>query len=247
MKRVSGAAELLDGPLDDEPALVGNLRDLARANRWLGGVRLSAIGLAALAPAGMPISVVDIGTGGADIPLALIERARRTGRRLSVTAVDDRQAILDAAVLAHPGLTHTGDLALRVADGRALPFSDRSFDIAHASLVIHHLEPADAVVFLREMARVARRGIVVNDLVRGRAAWLGAWLLSHLTTANRFTRHDASLSVARAYTVAELTSLIAAAGLRVEASAVDVFRHRVMLAAAVGPGPDRAAAETLPR
>ena len=231
MKRVSGAAELLDGPLDDEPALVGNLRDLARANRWLGGVRLSAMGLTALAPAGMPISVVDIGTGGADIPLALIERARRTGRRLSMTAVDDRQAILDAAVLAHPRLTHAGDLALRVADGRSLPFSDRSFDIAHASLVIHHLEPADAVVFLREMARVARRGIVVNDLVRGHLAWIGGWLLVHAIATSRYTRHDGPLSVRRAYSRPELLALLAVAGLT-PVAVVDAFaHHRVAIAA----------------
>lgn len=237
MRRSVDVDELLDGPLDDGRVVVGNLRDLARANRWLGGVRLSRLGLAALAPGDMPLTVVDVGTGGADIPLAMIDRAVAAQRRLSVTAIDSRSEILDAAVRAQPRLTRTPDLALRVADGRALPFSDRSFDIAHTSLVLHHLEPPAAVELLREMARVARRGVVVNDLVRGRLAWLGAWLLSHLATTNRFTRHDAALSVSRAYSVAELTSLMAAAGLRVEASAFGPFRHRVMLAATQGPQP----------
>jgi len=247
MKRLSHVEELLDGPLDDPGALIGNLRDLARANRWLGGVRLSARGLAVLAPRGMPLTVVDVGTGGADIPLALIDRARAAGTRLSVTATDSRSEVLAAAMLAQPRLATTADLALRVADGRSLPFSDRSFDIAHSSMVLHHLEPPVAVEVLREMARVARRGIVVNDLVRSRLAWIGAWLLGHLATTNRFTRVDGPLSVRRAYTVAELTSLIAAAGLRVEATALDPFRHRVMLAATAGPAPvpdDEQAART---
>ena len=43
-------------------------------------------------------------------------------------------------------------------------------------MVVHHLEPADAVALLREMARVARLGVVVNDLVRGRLYWAGAWV-----------------------------------------------------------------------
>ncbi len=235
MRRSVDVDELLDGPLDDVPALVGNLRDLARVNRWLGGVRLSALGLAALTPAGMPLTMVDVGTGSADIPVALIDRAHKAGQRFSVTAVEHRQGILDAALLARPRLAHIPDLALRVADGRSLPFSDRSFDVAHCSLVLHHLEPPAAVELLREMARVARRGIVVNDLVRGRVAWLGAWLLSHLATTNRFTRKDAPLSVRRAYSVAELTALMAAAGLRVEASAFGFARHRVMLVATVRP------------
>lgn len=235
MRRAVDVEELLDGPLDDPAALRGNLRDLARANRWLGGVRLSAMGLAALAPRGTPLTMIDVGTGGADIPLALIDRARAAGTRLSVTATDSRSEVVAAAVLAQPRLATTADLALRVADGRSLPFSDRSFDIAHASLVLHHLEPPAVVEVLREMARVARRGIVVNDLVRSRAAWIGAWLLGHLATTNRYTRADAPLSVRRAYTAAELTSLIAAAGLRVEAAALDPFRHRMMLAATAGP------------
>src|SRR6476660_5586111 len=104
MRRSVDVDELLDGPLDDGRAVVGNLRDLARANRWLGGVRLSALGIAALAPADMPLSVLDVGTGGADIPLALIERARRGRRRLTVTAIDHRPEILAAANIAQPRL-----------------------------------------------------------------------------------------------------------------------------------------------
>ena len=56
------------------------------------------------------------------------------------------------------------------------------------------------------MGRVARLGIVVNDLERGRLGWLGAWLMGHLLTGNRYTRHDAPLSVRRAYRTARLAS-----------------------------------------
>ena len=63
------------------------------------------------------------------------------------------------------------------------------------------------------MGRVARLGIVVNDLDRSRLAWLGAWLLGHLLTGNRYTRHDAPLSVRRAYRLDEAVALLRAAGL----------------------------------
>ena len=49
MDRQIDAVELLDGPLDDPAALAGNLRDLRRINRWLGGARLSADAIDALA------------------------------------------------------------------------------------------------------------------------------------------------------------------------------------------------------
>ncbi len=235
MDRLAGVAELLDGPLDDPSTLAGNLRDLRRVNRSLGGVALTSRALDALvgrvADAGATIHVLDVGTGGVDIPLALIEAWRRRGRRLEVTAIDERPEVLAAARTSDPRVDATPRLTLAVADGRSLPYPDAAFDVAHASLVLHHLEPVDAVALLREMDRVSSRGIVVNDLARGRLSWAGAWLLSHLATTNRYTRHDAPLSVRRAYTLAEGHALIAAAGLRSAAEFVGPFRHRWTIAA----------------
>ncbi len=230
MDRLTGAEELLDGPLDDRLALVGNLRDLARVNRRLGGIDLSARAIEVLAPGHSSIDVLDVGTGGADIPLALIDRGRARGRLVRVTGIDNRPEVLEAAALADRRVMATGELVLHVADGHALPFPDGAFEVAHSSLVMHHLEPDAARALLAEMARVARRGVVVNDLVRGRAAWAGAWALSHLATRNRFMRRDAPLSVRRAYSVAELTALLAAAGIRVERRFDGPFGHRVALA-----------------
>lgn len=235
MDRSSGVEELLDGPLDDPAALAGNLRDLARINRWLGGRRLSATGVAALAGERSAISVLDVGTGAADIPRALVEWGRATGRHVTVVGIDQRVEVLDAARALDPRLEHTDGLTLEVGDGRALPYGDGAFDIVHASLVVHHLEPDAAVALLREMGRVARLGVVVNDLVRSRPAWLGAWLLTRVATRNRLTRHDGPLSVRRAYRVAELTGLLASAGLRVEAIARGPLGHRVALVARRAP------------
>ena len=97
MRRLAGAHELLDGPLDDEAALHGNLRDLRRINRWLGGTAASRHALdRLLAGRTVPHTMLDVGTGGADIPLSLLEHAARSGR-LRVTGVDSRQEVLDAA------------------------------------------------------------------------------------------------------------------------------------------------------
>lgn len=240
MDRLTNAVELLDGPLDDQAALTGNLRDLRRINGALGGARLSqrAIDrLLAVAPTHLdasPISILDVGTGGADIPVALLAEARRRGQELEVVAVDARPEVIAAAHAARPTLARIDGLALEVADGRSLPYPDRAFDIAHASLLVHHLEPDEAVALLVEMARVARVGIVVNDLSRGRIHWLGAWLIGHLFTRNRFTRRDAPLSVRRAYTPRETRELLARAELRPVGHFRGLFGHRYAIAAVRG-------------
>src|SRR4051794_16031233 len=101
MDRLAGVPELLDGPLDDTPALVANLRDLRRLNGATGGTRLS---VSAMRSFGEIPSVLDVGTGAADIPVALIADARALGRALRVTATDSRSEILAAARLANPSL-----------------------------------------------------------------------------------------------------------------------------------------------
>lgn len=230
MDRLAGVEELLDGRLDDEAALVANLRDLARINRLTGGTALSQRAIAALG-AEEVTSVLDVGTGGADIPTTLLASARRAGRALTVTATDSRPEVLAAARAARPAIVNAPGLRLEIADGRALPYSDGTFDVAHTSLVLHHLEPADVVGLLRELRRVARRGVVVNDLVRGRLAWLGALVLVRTVATGRYTRNDGPLSVRRAYTRDELASMVHEAGLETVETVVGFARHRVAIAA----------------
>ncbi len=239
MQRLAGAREHLDGDLTDDRVLEGNLRDLRRINRWLGGLALSrravdALIEAAALPRDQPVSLLDVGTGAADIPMGLITEWRRAGRLLTVLGTDNRAEVLAAAARERPTVLATNGLTFRVADGRTLPFDDRSFDIAHASLVLHHLDPEDAAALIREMARVARNGIVLNDLSRGRLAWLGAWVLLHVITRNAFTRHDGPLSVRRAYSLPEARTLVMEAGLRVVDEEIGFVGHRWALAAVPG-------------
>lgn len=233
MERLNDAPELLDGPLDDPASIDGNLRDLSRINRWLGGSALSRRALEAVPGARSPLTLLDIGTGAADIPLTLLRWASRRGTSLSVVAIDSRPEILAAALRRTRGALATG-LTLKLGDGRTLPYPDGSFDIAHASLVLHHLGPDAAIEVLREMGRVARLGVVVNDLDRSWLGWLGAWLLGHLLTGNRYTRHDAPLSVRRAYRQSEAIKLLRAAGLTPVWSARGLLGHRYSITALPG-------------
>jgi ubiquinone/menaquinone biosynthesis C-methylase UbiE len=107
-----------------------------------------------------------------------------------------------------------------VCDATAAPFPDASFDIVTCSLAFHHLGVCQAQAALREMARLARVGFVINDIYRAQGAWLMAWVLTRLSTGNRLTRHDGPASVYRAFTPAEMRRLGARVGLTAE-----VLRH----------------------
>jgi ubiquinone/menaquinone biosynthesis C-methylase UbiE len=229
MRRLVDVREHLDGDLRDTATLEGNLRDLRRINRLFGGARLSVEAVRRLVEArresGRPIRLLDVGTGAGDIPLALL-RARGPWASIEVTAVDSRREVLEAAKRVQPGLAAQPGLSLAPADGLALPFPDRAFDVAHASLVLHHLDHHDAVTFLRELARMASIGVVVNDLARGRLGLVEAWLVLHAMTRNAWTLHDGVLSVRRAWTVEEAEELLGEAGLRPIGRLVGPAGHR---------------------
>jgi len=236
MRRLVDHLEHLDGALADRPTLEGNLRDLARINRLFGGTRLSIDAVHALAERSGPaaraatIRVLDVGTGAADIPIALT-RTSPAWARVEVTATDARREILDAAARISPSLVGSDSVTLAQADGRSLAYPDDSFDVAHASLVLHHLSRNDAVAFLAELSRVARIGVVVNDLARSRLSWLGAWLVLHALTRNPWTLHDGVLSVRRAWTLGEAQALARDAGLRPVHVATAIAGHRWAFAA----------------
>ena len=170
VKRLDDAHELLDGPLDEQ-ILDGNLRDLARVNRWLGGSGLSRAAVAPLLAGLAAPSLLDIGTGAADIPAALARSVPKHGPQLAISATDVRPEIVAAAT------TSVAASKVTVRLGRLEDERDGGFDVVHASLVLHHLEPAAAVSLLREMRRVARVGVVINDLQRGRRWALGVSLV----------------------------------------------------------------------
>ena len=77
-------------------------------------------------------------------------------------------------------LTFVPGLKPVLYDGSRMPFPDRAFDVAVVSTVLHHVTDADAI--LREAARVARRVIVVEDVVSGRANRFATYALDSLLT-----------------------------------------------------------------
>jgi ubiquinone/menaquinone biosynthesis C-methylase UbiE len=206
------APELMDGNGFSADDLATNFRDIQRVNRWFGGTSAILTALPKLIRSGATtFSLLDLGTGAADIPMAVERWCDARGYDVDITATDVSPQILALASTQVAGSTR---ISLQQADARTLPFANHAFDVVTCSLALHHFGPADAVLVLREMDRLCRTGFIVNDLRRGVVGYGASWCASRLTTRNRLTRHDAPLSIRKAYTPSEFRSLLDEAGVQ---------------------------------
>jgi len=197
----------MDRPVDVPDELERNLADIEFANRWLGGI----------APIRREVrrtgarTILDVGSGGGDVAQALVRDGRRRGADVRVTCLDRSPEMLAIARRRTGGDER---LTFVYGEGERLPFGDAAFDVVTCTLALHHFEPPAACELLRELRRVARLTPVVGDLTRSRLAFAATWLYARVTTRNRLTRHDAPLSVRRAYEPREALTLARAAGWR---------------------------------
>jgi SAM-dependent methyltransferase len=220
-------AEWMDDPGADRAVLYRSLRFIRRVNVFLGYTHATLTHLKRFSQNWRPgerISIVDLGTGSADIPLAILRWAEQSGFDVRIVAMDLHADTVAAAVDHAAG---NARLKILRANVLAMPLAANSFDYALASMFLHHLDDADVVRVLRTMDSLARRGFIVADLLRHRRAY---WSVKALTTfSNPMVRHDAAASVAQAFTTEEVLAMRDQAGLGY-ASFHRHFGHRFVLA-----------------
>jgi SAM-dependent methyltransferase len=222
---------------DNRPEdLNGALDDIRLVNRFLRGSKIlvTAVRPFLLAPHdGEPLSVLDVGTGGADLPLDLVTEARRLGRRIRIVAVDRDAATLDYARRKTAGAP---EIELHAADAFDLPFPPSSFDLVTASMFLHHFAHDDAVRLLSGFRLIARGAVLINDLRRHLVSWAFIGLAARVTRRHPMFVHDAALSVLRGFTVDELLAAAHEAGAG-DATVVERLPYRLLLTI---PGADPA-------
>ncbi len=212
-------AELLDDPEADPELVETNVRNIALANRWLGGRRALHHGLRrALEPVvrGTELTLLDIGTGAGDLPAAVVAWGRRRGLRIVPLGLERVRAA--ARFAAAQGLPTF------MACASAFPLRPKSVDIVLVSQVVHHFHRAAAVELLRDCDRLARKAVIMVDLKRSRVAQVAFWLGAQALGFDPTTVQDGLTSIQRGFTPTEVQDLIESAGVSAEVASVAPYR-----------------------
>lgn len=230
MKRLR-TPELMDAPDADRSELDRALGFIRKINRTMGGNSALIRWLDRWTkdwPQDKPISLLDVATGSADVPLATRAWAAKRGLELRITGLDLHPTTLELARefldRSDPKLAD----GITLVEGDALGLVDRfgveSFDFVHAGLFLHHLKEINTLNVLRQMDQVCRMGVVWNDLVRSRAGFLAI----HLMTLGKpeMVRHDARVSVQAGFTKAEAMAIARRVGLHQPRYDWSLWHHR---------------------
>ncbi len=211
--------EVMDQPGLDPGRHRQALRGLGRINFWSGSAGLLWPPLAALARnLGRPLRVLDLASGGGDVPIRLWRRAHRAGLPIVVAGCDvSGGAVEHATRQAERQRTGVRFFVANALSGD-LP---AGYDAVICSLFLHHLTEDQAVGLLRRMAAAAGRLVLVNDLVRSRTGLLLARVGTRLLSLSPVVHVDGPRSVEGAFTIAEARALAERAGL----SEATVERH----------------------
>ena len=200
--------ELMDDPAIGEAELRRTLRELETINGALGGYATSLSALETLLPSGRrSFTVLDVGCGGGDTARRIVDWAERRGLDARVHGID-----LSEAAVRHASAGAGPALSFAARDLFDLPETE-TYDVVHAALLLHHCRGEDAVRALRKMHSLCRLGLIVNDLHRHPAAYYAIRALTAAFSRDRLIRHDAPLSVLRAFRRPCLEDLCRRAGL----------------------------------
>ncbi|MDB5098851.1 MAG: SAM-dependent methyltransferase [Cyanobacteria bacterium RYN_339] len=205
--------ELIDLPTTPWEDVLKGMRDVQRLNKLLltYNVLLDTLLRHVRWPEGRPLRVLDVGTGLADIPRALVRMARQRGAAIEVVGLDLNARILEMAS------EHTArypEIRLVQGDALALPFEAGHFDAALNHLALHHLPTDGHVRFFQELDRVVRPGgaVMVGDLERSHLNVALARPFLALFTSE-IAQHDGIVSILKALSAEELTDVLARTGL----------------------------------
>jgi 2-polyprenyl-3-methyl-5-hydroxy-6-metoxy-1,4-benzoquinol methylase len=196
----------MDDPVLDVQAHRAALEALARLNRVSGAERLIWREICRLSErtGKSQLRLLDVATGGGDLPIALFSRAKRVGFALEIDACDiSGQAIEEACNRAMKANATINFFQLDALN-QTLP---TGYDVVTTSLFTHHLEPSQVLRLLANMKRAARELVLIDDLERSLINLILVSVATYVLTSSPVARHDGPASVRGSYTQTEMKQL----------------------------------------
>jgi SAM-dependent methyltransferase len=223
LSKRSDDTELMDSFDGDQVQLVNTLRQFRAINRWLTPchrlINHHFLSVMKTEP-NRRWTFLDLGAGGGDLPIWLVQRCNSLGIEIEITCVDYDPRVID---FLRQRCRRFPNISLLQLDAVELISTEQTWDFAFANHFLHHLPDDVLVTILRAIDHVTSRKYVLSDLVRSRLSYLAYSALLPLRMTNSFAWHDGRISIRKAFTVDDGNAFILAAGLNTKATVTRFF------------------------
>ena len=168
--------------------------------------------------------LLDMGAGGCDIDVWLLDAAHRYGLRLRITACD-----LDPRIVQYARSLHQHIPGLSILQRDVLTETvDEPVDYVFANHFLHHLSNKQINLLLRQWAPQVARKMIFSDLRRTHIAYIGFWFFSTFYR-HSFIREDGLISIRRSFRAEELRAIMESTGIGAQASVYELQPARLAL------------------
>ena len=166
--RADGLVELMDDPEADLEFLHNTYRGFERMNPWLSNWgRNFKRHILPFAEKHGRATILDVGSGGGDIPRFLSRLARQHDVDVQITGIDPDPRAIEYA-RSQPQDDGINYRNITLAD---LVETGESYDFVISNHVLHHLAEAEIKEMLADTAKVARQQVLFEDIERSRLAY----------------------------------------------------------------------------
>lgn len=202
----SSEEEMMDDLLMEGAMLQNTLDQLAIINKRLGGNQATIQGINTLLKTenkDTVITMVDMGCGSGDMLRAVADYGRKNNFSFKLIGIDANEFTIKYARRLSENYPEISYIKMDILGDQ---FSGISFDIAIATLFLHHFTNQQIENLLVPIVNKTRIGVVVNDLHRSSAAY---YLFKGLSffIKNPMVKKDGAISVLRGFKKKELNDI----------------------------------------
>ena len=193
----SDAPETMDDFSMEGEILRDALDKIASINRLLGGNKVTLDGvrkLIATKPEGYVFHITDIGCGNGDMLRALAEYGRARRLNFVLKGIDANNFTISHARNLSKAYENISYDCIDIFDDK-----NEECDIMLCTLTLHHFKDEEILGFLRSYLKLAKVGIVINDLHRSALAYYLFTALCFVFGLNYMSKQDGLISILRGF------------------------------------------------
>jgi 2-polyprenyl-3-methyl-5-hydroxy-6-metoxy-1,4-benzoquinol methylase len=196
----SSEKEIMDDLEMNDPILLSTLDQIAKINKRLGGNKVTTNGILELIKSrtnelDKPIRILDVGCGNGAVLRSIADKCQKEQILVELIGLDANQTTINYAIEQSKNYQNITFIQQDIFSNQ---IQDLEFDIATATLFLHHFTNKEIEKIIQNLMASSFLGIVINDLHRSQFAYVLFKFIS-LFISNKMVKNDGAISILRAF------------------------------------------------